>query len=314
MAKLYVMVGIPGSGKSHESRRIAEEMQAKIYSSDIFRAQLKLDASVDKQNDDLFDMMYAKIREELDAGNDIVLDATNTYAKYRRKFFKAIEGSGAQVIAVVVMRQYENCLKANAARKHPIREEVIRTMYEGYDLPYYDEPWSEIRFVYPDNDEKALGYFMDFKEGYRNFPQDNPHHLEMLGDHLEMVYNEVKDEEEALSAAAVIHDCGKPFCKTFYNYKNELTEIAHYTYHDHVGSYMAMFFDFGEDKDRSFKHYVAYLIRMHMRPFDWEASERRWNRDQREMKAEWIEHLKKLHAADLKCSISDPEELKKLNL
>ena len=302
MARLFVMTGIPGSGKSYHSKKIAERENAKIYSSDLFRAHLKMDASNDLQNDTLFDMMYAAIRRELDQGQDIVLDATNTYAKYRRKIFRAVEGSNAELICVLVMRRLENCLEANRQRKNPIREEVILNMYRDYDLPYYNEPWDRIEVIYPDNDETSLGYYLDDKEKYMDFPHDNPHHAETLGVHINLVMEKLRGADERLIVAAALHDCGKPYTKSFVNAKGEVTPIAHYYMHEHVGSYMTMFYDFG-NHDMEYKLYIAFLVAMHMRPFVWEKSEKAKNRDQRTMKKEWIVSILQLHEADIKSSI-----------
>ena len=72
MATLYVMLGLPGSGKSYTARQLARRKNAEIYSSDSFRLQMHLNAENAKQNNDLFDLMYQKIREELDLGDEII--------------------------------------------------------------------------------------------------------------------------------------------------------------------------------------------------------------------------------------------------
>ena len=86
MTTLYVMLGLPGSGKSYTALQLARRENAEIYSSDSFRLQMHLNAENAKQNNDLFDLMYQKIREELDAditvGDKIVtvnLDYTDFY-------------------------------------------------------------------------------------------------------------------------------------------------------------------------------------------------------------------------------------------
>ena len=65
--------------------------------------------------------------------------------------------------------------------------------------------------------------------------------------------------------AAMIHDCGKIFCKTFKNSKGEITGQAHYYSHEHCGSYNSLFYDMPCDN-----LYVAVLIRWHMQPYFWE--------------------------------------------
>ena len=140
MATLYVMLGLPGSGKSYTALQLARRENAEIYSS-------------------VFDLMYQKIREELDEGNDIVLDATNTYSIYRKKIFNALNGSGAKIVCVFVLRKYENCLKANRKRKGTARisPDIITQFYKEFDVPLSDEPFDEVILHYIDHDRNSLG-------------------------------------------------------------------------------------------------------------------------------------------------------------
>ena len=150
-----MMVGIPASGKSYVSEKIAEREDAVIYSSDIVRKKLDMDPSSDLQNIRLFDIMYDMIREELAKGNDVVLDSTNTYRKYRKPFLQSLNKE-TEVTGVLLMRQIENCLKANRSRNGSIDESVIRMMYEEYDIPLYEDGFDRFEIVYPDEDESSL--------------------------------------------------------------------------------------------------------------------------------------------------------------
>ena len=146
MAKLFMMVGIPASGKSYVSETIAKRENAVIYSSDIVRQKLSMDPSSDLQNIQLFDIMYDMIRQELANGNDVVLDSTNTYRKYRKPFLQSLS-EDAEVTGVLLMRQIENCLKANGNRGSSIDESVIRMMYEEYDFPFPVIPIASIDMI-----------------------------------------------------------------------------------------------------------------------------------------------------------------------
>ena len=157
MAKLFVMLGLPGSGKSYEANLLAKKENAEIYSSDSFRLKMNLNAESSKQNNDLFDLMYKQIRLELDSGNNIILDATNTYYKFRLKLYKELAGCEAKKICVFVLRKYENCLIANRNRENYIDENVITKFYKEFDVPYIDEPFDEIILKYTDNDNNTLG-------------------------------------------------------------------------------------------------------------------------------------------------------------
>ena len=175
MAKLFMMVGIPSSGKSYIREKIAERENAIIFSSDIVRAKLNMDPSKDDQNIKLFDLMYEMIKEELSKGNNVLLDSTNTYRKYRKPFLQSLD-EDVEVIGVLMMRQIENCLAANKNRENRIDESVIRHMYEEYDLPLYEDGFDRFEIIYPDNDEYSLDSIDKDKENimaYRSMFMNN---------------------------------------------------------------------------------------------------------------------------------------------
>lgn len=74
--------------------------------------------------------------------------------------------------------------------------------------------------------------------------------------------------KDILYTAGLIHDCGKPFCKTYKNNKGERTEIAHYYSHENVGAYNSFFFNTKYSKEE--QREVSELIRWHMTPYYWE--------------------------------------------
>ncbi len=157
-----MMVGIPASGKAYVSKMIARREDAVIYSSDIVRQKLSMDPSSDKQNIQLFDIMYEMIREELAKGNNVVLDSTNTYRKYRKPFLQSLTEE-TEVTGVLLMRQIENCLKANRNRENSIDDSVIRMMYEEYDIPLYEDGYDRFEIIYPDADEYSLNVIEEDK-------------------------------------------------------------------------------------------------------------------------------------------------------
>ena len=163
MAKLFMMVGIPASGKSYYAAKIAERDQAVIYSSDVVRKKLKMDPADNDQNIRLFDIMYDMIREELAEGHNVILDSTNTYRMYRKPFLQSLTEE-TEVTGVLCMRQIENCLRANQNREGVIDENVIQHMYEEYDLPLYEDGFDRFEIVYPDEDEYSLDMIAEDKQ------------------------------------------------------------------------------------------------------------------------------------------------------
>jgi CRISPR/Cas system-associated endonuclease Cas3-HD len=69
--------------------------------------------------------------------------------------------------------------------------------------------------------------------------------------------------------AALFHDIGKAFCKSFVNYKGEETRYAHFIGHENVSSQLAaVYLDlFGYDV--SVINQVTKLVQFHMKPMNW---------------------------------------------
>ena len=74
-----------------------------------------------------------------------------------------------------------------------------------------------------------------------SFNQENSHHSLSLGEHLDKTAAYAKSHwptNKNVQLAAIIHDIGKYFTKTFYNMKGEKTEEAHYYGHENYGTYI----------------------------------------------------------------------------
>ena len=98
---------------------------------------------------------------------------------------------------------------------------------------------------------------------------DNPHHtLNILGHCAEAgkyIYD--KGQLDEIWVAAMYHDIGKPYVKSFFDNKGSPCEHAHYYQHQCVGSYMSygMTSPIDGTSDRWVK--IAWLISTHMDPF-----------------------------------------------
>ena len=125
-------------------------------------------------------------------------------------------------------------------------------MYKSFDVPWYYEGWDEITVEYAPDSRGLYGMPRDWIDSAMSFNQENSHHAFTLGEHCLQAsrwFNKyAADNRETYLAfmsqyAVMLHDCGKPFCKTFTNGKGEVTEQAHYYNHEHVGSYNYLFYD-----------------------------------------------------------------------
>ena len=132
---LYVMVGLPGSGKSHIAEELAKENNAVVYSMDEIR---------ESRNDEVFGIWVNKIRRSLRHGQNVIADATNVTRHGRRSFLAMFDRIPHQTIAHVAYKEVEDCIIDNLDRPHPVPPEVIKETKEKFTFPTKTEGFDDI--------------------------------------------------------------------------------------------------------------------------------------------------------------------------
>lgn len=300
MPKFIMMCGLVGSGKSTKAQELVVEYDATIFSSDALRAEWYGDEAIQGDNTKLFTELHRRIKDCLRAGNSAIYDATNIDYKRRMSFLAELKNIPCEKICVVVATPYEECLKRNAERKRKVPEKVIKRMYRQFDIPWYYEGWDRIEVEYGEY-ENSLGLCREWFESVYDYNQHNSHHSLTLGEHCRQTLRYIDNHAKPivmsteLRQAAIIHDCGKVFTKTFTNGKGEVTEQAHYYNHERCGSYDSLFYE------KPCSHlYVAVLIRWHMQPYFWEKdnNEKSHNKYKKLWGEELYNDIMALHEAD----------------
>jgi putative nucleotidyltransferase with HDIG domain len=139
----------------------------------------------------------------------------------------------------------------------------------------------------------------------KNFSQDNPHHSLDLYTHSKKTEAYVKERTDKGSVieAALYHDIGKIWTKTYINASGEKTDIAHFYNHENVGAYMylvAKVIDFeetGAEMKNNHALYVASLINWHMRPY-LEMNDAKREREYEMLGEEFVKDILLIHEAD----------------
>ena len=296
MTTFIMMVGLVGSGKSTEAQKLAEKYDANIHSSDAIREELSGDINNQDINDLVFRTLHKRIKEDLHSGKNCIYDATNISYKRRMAFLRELTSIPCEKICVLMATPYEECLKNNANRDRVVPEYVIEKMYRNFDVPWVYEGWNDIIVMYNNTNYRLPN---NFYLTNKHFNQHNTHHTLTLGEHCEAVCAKLNNVSKELKLAGMLHDCGKPFCKTFKNTKGEITEQAHYYNHEHTGSYDSLFYreDFSHKIDPL---YIAVLIRWHMQPYFWEKdnNEKQQNKYRKLWGEELYSDIMKLHESD----------------
>ena len=294
-----MMIGIPGSGKSHEAEIIAKKHNAIIHASDRLREELFRDVNHMGDNGFLFNELHKRIQRDLKAGKNVIYDATNINSKKRISFLKSLKDIPCEKIAILIMTPYQQCLKNNAERERSIPESVIEKMYTNFQVPYYYEGFDIVQIVLWQEANVYAPYIV--VERYKNYNQDNEHHQLTLGQHLITAFNymlskslcgENEDIPDELTLATLLHDIGKPFCKEF----KEGDKNAHYYNHMNVGAYDSFFYTSSIECNTLL---IAWLINWHMEPFFWKKDEKLKENRLKLWGKDLFEMIEKLHEADL---------------
>lgn len=150
MPVLYVMVGIPGSGKT---TWIKEHLPNTIsVSTDDIREQLFGDAANQSHPELVFDEYYRRIGQALAAGMNVVADATNTTCKARASIFKKVKiPEGTVTLAVHIDTPLEVARKRNTNRSRVVPDEVLVRMHNQLDKcpPQREEGFNKVFHISP---------------------------------------------------------------------------------------------------------------------------------------------------------------------
>ena len=289
--KFIMMCGLVASGKSTKAKELAEKYNAKIFSSDELRKEMFEDINDQEHNQEVFVELHKRIKDCLHNGESAIMDATNINYKRRMAFLAELKNIPCEKICVLMATPYPVCIRRNKVRERQVPVNVIHRMYSNFNCPYWFEGWDNIIVEYSGY-EKYFGNPMQFYLDYKDYDQGNSHHTLTLGEHCHQVSLRV-GYDMTLVYAGMLHDCGKPVCATHINKNGEYDEDCHYYDHQHCGSYISLFYDYGNINPLD----VAILIQWHMQPY-FNKEEKTRNKYRRLWGEELYQKIMKIHEAD----------------
>lgn len=119
---VFVIVsGLPGTGKSHFSRKLAEQLPSVILESDTLRKRLYPSPTYSAQESHrLFNACHRLIEELLDSGITVILDATNLVELHRERLYRISQRLKVKQIIVRVEAPREVVLQRLQSRSRGI--------------------------------------------------------------------------------------------------------------------------------------------------------------------------------------------------
>lgn len=300
MAKMIMMCGIPGSGKSSYAERLAKEDNYIIHASDKIREEFG-DVNDQSKNEEVFRILHKRIKTDLLNGYNIIYDSTALSRKRRVAFLRELKNIPCEKICVLMATPWEYCLAYNFARDRQVPVEVMCNMLKRFQIPSIKEGFDRVIIHYENEEWKEFyGDVEEYVKSLRDFKQDNSHHKMTLGDHMiatgnyMLIFNGNKKDD--IYYAALTHDIGKPDVKSYMNHKKEIGTEAHYYNHNNLGCYRSLFYRYPEDIN---KEYVALMIENHMKPYvEWKQSDKVRIRDVNMFGEQFCKDILMLHLAD----------------
>ena len=254
-----ILCGVPGSGKSTYAQNYIKQFGGIHLSSDTIRKELYGDESIQGNPNEIFSLMEQRAVNALNQNINVIYDSTGITRKDRAGIIAACP-QFVKIEVHVIWAPIEMCIERDASRERTVGEAVIDRMLKRFQPPYYDEGIGEIKIIWPDQ--------FDPYEYDKNIwklikvPHDNPHHTLDINEHCldacAFAYNH--NYSESIEYAALWHDIGKGYTKSFVDSKGNSCETAHYYSHQNYGAWIS----YGLPRITPF---IAWLIGAHMEPF-----------------------------------------------
>ena len=134
MSILYVMFGVPDSGKTTYSKQLADTEGLTRFARDEMRCR------------NLTELMTPVV-ESLRNGDNVVVDSVHSRLVDRQKLLQLVKRVPCKKVLVYMNTSLDECLKRNANKPHPLTDEFIKFSYRSLQRPRKSEGWDEIMVI-----------------------------------------------------------------------------------------------------------------------------------------------------------------------
>jgi predicted kinase len=130
--KIFVLRGLPASGKSTLATKMTEDGTTKRINKDLLREMLHGGKYTPELEDFVTDTRNMLIRHILETGHNVVVDDTNLNPKHIEVIQVIAFVHKVPVEIIDVDTPLDECIRRDSVRDNPVGEDVIRGMYDKY--------------------------------------------------------------------------------------------------------------------------------------------------------------------------------------
>lgn len=136
---LYMLCGLPASGKTTIAKQFEKELGVKRHSYDDVLSKFNYTNTWGKWIDN--------IKNDLKNGYDVICDNTNLFSWYRKSILTRLSNINCRKILIIVNTPIKQCVKNNQNRNFKTTTEVIYDCSKNFEEPCISEGWDEIYYI-----------------------------------------------------------------------------------------------------------------------------------------------------------------------
>ena len=152
MKKLFLVGGIPGSGKTYFCERNMIPNSVHISRDEIRFSLMQEDDDYFRHEAEVYQIFWDKINEALAAGKNVYADQTNLTFKSRSWLIRNVSGY-EELNFIWVRTAYDVAVERNEARKGTrayVPIDVLNKMYNRFAFPTKAEGYNHV-YIYENN-------------------------------------------------------------------------------------------------------------------------------------------------------------------